>query len=191
MRFRFNDKKTAQIAAFLLKLHGGAMNYMKLIKLMYLADREKLLAHGVPMTGDTMVAMRHGPVLSHVLDFINLGEDHQQSEWFKLIAPPSNYEVSLRPDVKGPVDDELSESEMDTLKTLHTKFGAMDKWKLVELLHETLPEWKDPGYSAFTITPAEILRAEDRSDEEIAEVKKTADDLWFLGGSPDRRLHSA
>lgn len=182
MRFRFNDQKTTQAAAHLLKLHGGTMDYIKLIKLLYLTDRQMLLDHGIPLTGDTMLSMRHGPVLSRVLDFINNGENHQKSLWFKIIAPPAEYAVSLRPEFQdAPPVDELSEYELQLLREIHEQYGSIDKWKLVDLLHDQLPEWRDPGHSVLPISPADILRAEDRSDEQIADVKRTAEDLWFLG----------
>lgn len=182
MRFRFNDKKTAQAAAHLLRLHGGSMEYLKLIKLMYLADRKMLVEHGITITGDTMKSMKHGPVLSNVFDLISVGQAHLDSEWFQLITPPTNYKVSLRPETGGaPKNDELSEFEMDLLKDLHERYGAMDQWKLVEHLHKELPEWKDPGESSSIISPVDILRAEDRTPEEIERVKRTADDIWFLG----------
>jgi len=34
MRFKFNPRKTAQAAAHIARRHGGAINYMKLIKLL-------------------------------------------------------------------------------------------------------------------------------------------------------------
>ncbi len=46
------------------------MSYMKLIKLLYLADREALARWGRPITTDTYVAMKHGPVLSYILNLI-------------------------------------------------------------------------------------------------------------------------
>ena len=49
------------------------MSYMKLIKLLYLADREALLRWGRPITFDAYVSMDRGPVLSSVLDLINGG----------------------------------------------------------------------------------------------------------------------
>jgi hypothetical protein len=38
----FDEKKATEVAAFLLKMRGGKMSYLKLIKLLYLADRESL-----------------------------------------------------------------------------------------------------------------------------------------------------
>ena len=39
------------------------MAYIKLIKLMYLADRRCLIETGFPITGDRMVSMPKGPEL--------------------------------------------------------------------------------------------------------------------------------
>ena len=74
-RIRFNEKKATQAAAHLLRLRGGRMSYMKLIKLLYLADREALLRWGRTISTDRYVSMDRGPVLSRVLDLATDGED--------------------------------------------------------------------------------------------------------------------
>lgn len=51
----FNELKTAQLAAYLLKQGGGRMEYIKLINLLYLAEREHLKLYHSPMTGDFFV----------------------------------------------------------------------------------------------------------------------------------------
>lgn len=38
----FNEEKVAQMAAYLLKKHGGSMRFIKLMKLMYLSDRKAM-----------------------------------------------------------------------------------------------------------------------------------------------------
>ena len=75
MRLPFNEAKAAQAAARLLKKRGGKMAYMKLIKLLYLVDREALRRWGRPVTTDRYVSMDHGPVLSSTLDLINHGPE--------------------------------------------------------------------------------------------------------------------
>src|SRR5207249_3792384 len=74
-RIRFNERKATQAAAHLLRLRGGSMSYLKLIKLLYLADREALLRWGRPISTDCYMAMDRGPVLSRVLDLATDGED--------------------------------------------------------------------------------------------------------------------
>jgi uncharacterized phage-associated protein len=178
MRFRFNEKKTAEAAAHLLKLSGGRLNYMVLIKLMYLADRQMLLDHGTPITGDAMFSMKNGPILSRVLDLIT-EEPPPGSAWAKYIGAPSAYEVSLK--VETPETDELSRYELRLLDETFAKYGKMDKWALVDWCHNNLREWIDPGVGSRTIEPADIFRAVDRSDSEIERVRRDADEIWAIG----------
>ena len=49
----FNEQKAAQIAAWFLGKAGGTMPHLKLMKLMYLAERESMAKHGFPMTGES------------------------------------------------------------------------------------------------------------------------------------------
>ena len=55
MHLRFREAKTTQAAARLLTLRGGRMNYMKLLKLLYIVEREALLNWGRPVTADRCV----------------------------------------------------------------------------------------------------------------------------------------
>ena len=67
----FNEKRTAQAAAFMLHSAGGRLPLLKLMKLLYLAERESLRLFGEPISGDKLVSMPHGPVLSKTLDMMN------------------------------------------------------------------------------------------------------------------------
>jgi uncharacterized phage-associated protein len=66
----FNRRKAAQVAAFFARAEGGRINVLKLVKLIYLADREFVLRHGEPMLDDRWVSMPHGPVNSGTYDMI-------------------------------------------------------------------------------------------------------------------------
>src|SRR5437899_2065419 len=109
MRFAFNEKKATQAAAYLLVRHGNRMNKMVLLKLLYLADRASLVECGQPITGDRMVSMPHGTVLSMVLDRLNAGGLEQGSPWAETISPPEGYDVRL---IGSPGTDELSRYEL-------------------------------------------------------------------------------
>lgn len=67
----FDERKAAQAAAFLLHKAGGRLPLLKLMKLLYLSERESLQKYGDTITGDTFVSMPNGPVLSMTLNFIN------------------------------------------------------------------------------------------------------------------------
>src|SRR5580700_3266295 len=97
MALRFNEAKATQAAAFFLRLRGGQMHYIKLIKLLYLADREALIRWGIPFTTDRHVSMDNGPVTSRILKLIT--EDCPKPVWSKHIsAPLGEYEVQLLED---------------------------------------------------------------------------------------------
>ena len=141
------------------------MSYMKLIKLLYLADREALGRWGRPITTDTYVSMDKGPVLSHVLDRINEGPSPEDpSFWAQHICATGNYEVTLN---ENPNGDLLSEAEDDLLDEVFKAHGHLDRWQMVKLVHK-LPEWRDPDGGAIPIEYSDILRAQNKKPEEIA-----------------------
>lgn len=53
--FIFDEKKTTQAAALLIRKNGGSMDYRKLMMLLYLVDRKCLESHERPLTGDQYV----------------------------------------------------------------------------------------------------------------------------------------
>ena len=61
MTVTYREDKATQAAARLLRLAGGKLNHMKLMKLLYLADRRALIQWGRPITFDWYVSMPHGP----------------------------------------------------------------------------------------------------------------------------------
>jgi len=181
MRFEFRERKAAQAAALLLSLNHGHMNYMKLIKVMYLADRRSLVETGQPITGDRMVSMSNGPVLSAVLDAITYGRrPHGGNEWHDYISKPEQHAVRLRKVSQGEADyDELSHFNIKILREVFAAFGKMDPWALVRYTH-TLPEWDDPQGSSHPIDPAKILRESGKSDAEIEHIARRAEASAFF-----------
>ena len=143
------------------------MSNMKLIKLLYLADREALLRWGRPISTDRYVSMDRGPVLSRVLNLATDGDDPEcPSIWAESISAPSNYEVQL---IREAGNDELSDAEEALLDEIFQRHGKLTRWQLVRLTHQ-LPEWKDPQGSAIGISYRDILKAGGKSDLEIAAV---------------------
>jgi len=172
---RFNEPKATQAAARLLRNRGGRMSYMKLIKLLYLADREALARWGRPISTDNYVSMDKGPVLSHVFDLITEGPNPAAGDtfWTRHISEPEHYEVALKAD---PCSDLLSEAEDELLDEIFARYGSLNRWALVDLVH-TRPEWKDPHGSAIPIEYADILEAQRKSPEEIRAIEDELDAL--------------
>jgi uncharacterized phage-associated protein len=164
MRLRFNEAKATEAAACLLRLRGGRMKYLKLIKLLYIADREALLRWGRPISTDRYVSMREGPVTSNVYNLIvSEPMPFEQSIWRSHIRTVADWDVEL---ISDPSDDELSRSEKSLLIEIFNNYGHRNRWDLVHETHK-FPEWKDPGTSSTPITYREILRAL-KTDEEVS-----------------------
>lgn len=148
------------------------MNYMLLIKLLYLADREALRRWGRPITRDRYVAMGDGPVLSRVLDMIRYGiaDGSFGRTWTATISSPSSYEVRLR---RRPTAEELSEAEENVLDAIDSEFGQWDVWRVVRWMREpgNIPEWFDPEGAAAPIRVADLLKAVGRSKAEIEQIE--------------------
>jgi uncharacterized phage-associated protein len=167
----FNQRKVAQMAAHLLDRGRGRMNYLKLMKLLYLADRESMKRHGEPISGDRYVSMDHGPVLSQTLNLINGAVRPQERGWDHWIADKADYEISLRRKASRDALDELSDADLQVLDAIYGKFGKMDQWKLRDYTHRYCPEWTDPKGSSIPIEYVDIFKALGRGP---AEAKKLA-----------------
>lgn len=165
----FSEQKVAHMAAFFLARAQAPLPHLKLIKLLYLADRESMARFDVPMSEDRAVAMPHGPVLSATLDLIK--SQNRTGPWSEWISPLENHEVRL---VKAFTDledlEELSHSEMNVLDAVWQEFGHMSKYQLRDYTHKHLPEWEDPNGSSFTINPKTTFMALGQR-EELAESK--------------------
>jgi hypothetical protein len=163
---RFDEPKTTQMAALLLKLRGTRrMHYLKLMKLMYLIDRESLLRWGWSMTGDKYVSMEHGLVLSNTLNLITQ-ERFGRSYWKEFIsAPLGDYEVQA---VKDPNDDELSQAEIELINEVYGKFGHWNRWRLRDYTHD-LPEYIETE-SSIPVAYASVMKGEKVPEEQVEEV---------------------
>ncbi|MGH9791848.1 MAG: Panacea domain-containing protein, partial [Candidatus Acidiferrales bacterium] len=122
------------------------------------------------MTGDRLVSMPHGPVLSRIYDGTKWGPGLAQA-WDEYLAERQGHDVSLRQ--ADPPTDELSEFERGILEETHNEYGHFGPWQLREITHQ-LPEYRDPRGSSLPIDPATVLRAEGWSDEEIQEALMSA-----------------
>ena len=137
----FQDKKTTQMAARLLRQASNKLPYIVLLKMIYLADKQMLLQYGEPITFDKWVSMENGPLPSHVYDLIKYPE---LSAFWSTHIKTAGYNVILDGE---PGDGALSELEEEVIDAIfaeyHDKTGKYDEsyiWNLVKQTHE-LPEW--------------------------------------------------
>ena len=169
MMLLFDEGKATQAAARLLTLRGGTMSYVKLIKLLYLADREALIRWGRPITTDRYVSLDSGPVVSRIYDLIR-DEPLPNSfhVWRKFISDPENYEVRLLGD---PGSGELSRPEQQLIDEVFAQHGHQNRWTVVDYTR-SLPEWTHPDGGALPIEYRDVLKAAHKTEEEISAVEE-------------------
>jgi uncharacterized phage-associated protein len=182
MKFPFNEKKAAQAAAHLLKLNGGKMDKLVLIKLLYIADRRTLIEHGQPITGDKMLSLDNGPALSQVLNLINERHAPRRSAWVDYVGALTGDDVPLK--AAKPATDQLSRYELRILRETFDTHGKLDPegkpWDLVKWCHDNIPEWENPHGGSVSIEYADVLRKARVSEADIERIQKDADLLCAL-----------
>jgi len=169
----FNVRKAAQVAAFFAISEGGRINVLKLVKLIYLADRAHMRDFGHPILDDELVSMPHGPVDSYTYNFIN-GMFGANSEWDEFIGARVGHDVPTRPKIDQGCLDELSDAEMATLGEVWAKFAAFNGFDLAAWTHKNCLEWEDPEGSSRPIPYERVFKflGLDNSDTLAADVSE-------------------
>ena len=172
MQFVFDEPKAAEAAARLVQLGGGRMSVLKLIKLLYLADRRSLVETGFPITQDQMVSMPHGPVLSTVYNRIRDDRAIRSATFDRYIKNVGNHTLEL---VEAPPEiGRLSRYQMALLGETFRMYGGWPESRLRKYTHD-LPEWHDPAGSMIPIQHIEIFRGEGQTKEQIDWRERLAD----------------
>lgn len=168
MNIRFNETKATRAAAHLIKRRGQAyMSYMKLIKLLYLADREALLRWGSPITADIFYSTDRGPAPSRVHDIATEGAAPEESHsWGEHLQPHGDHEIRTAAD---PSNGELSEPEVELLDETFTRHRNLSSWAIVDEAHE-LPEWEHPRDGRIPIGYFDILRSGKNTPQQIEAI---------------------
>jgi len=166
----FDEQTATRVAAYFLDRAGGRKNYTSLIKLMYIADRQSYIDYCEPITGDRVVAMSKGPVLSNVYDLIKgrrIGK-----AWNGLIER-CIYDVRLIADVPQNAVSWLPEAIVDILDRVFAEHGSKTYGQLIDYTHE-FTEWIEAihmnGYN--DIMPKDILVAVGKTPAEIEKALK-------------------
>lgn len=162
-----NEKRATQIAAKFLRRHDGELKYLKLIKLIYIVDREALRQYGYAITGDDYYSLRHGPIVSEVQDLITDDPDFVDSDYWKDYIETEGLDVEL---VDEPEFDALSEVASQLVEEVEERYGNYNRWKLRDITHD-FPEWEDPGDGRLPITFESILKSV-KEDEEVEELSR-------------------
>ena len=154
----FSAEKLVQAAAVVAKVaEGGRLGRMRLLKLLYIADREALAETARPITGDDAVAMDFGPVLSQTYHFIRDDKNFSGHIWRRHFKNDGNM-VEL---LEDPGEELLSDYEADVLRRVAQKYQSLSDMQLSDLTHD-FGEWlknEPPKGSSRRISANDLLEA--------------------------------
>lgn len=185
MAFRLDKQRATEAAGVLLRCAPNQqMTRLRLLKLMYIADRESLKEKGRPITGDRICAMDHGPVLSGVYDMIK--DSHADPHpWPEFIRSEHN-DVIL---IKNPGVGNLSRWEVQKLHDVWTRFEDKSEWYIVHEVVHKFQEYANnkpcPG-SSRPIPYRDVIIASGVGDADASRILQEAADEAALDRFWDR-----
>lgn len=155
----YDSEKAVQCIDYFVEQEGGRIEKLKVIKLLYLADRLSLAKRDKPLIFDEYFSMRHGPVTSASLNGIN-GE----------IADPAWKKIELLKDNRSIISkdssdrDRLSKADLRILTETWEEFGKMSASQIRAWTHDNCPEYSEVEGGRLPISLDEILRAVGNDD---------------------------
>jgi len=167
--------KTIVDTIYYLLKKTGKCDKLKIIKLIYLADKYHLIKYGRTVTNDDYYAMECGPVATTAKDVLSFDKQlisHKEQKYAEqLIKRSGKFEFEANKNANVDIDT-LSETDKEVLDFVANKFGKMKSSELIEYTHK-YPEWaqyKD-------LFENNLTRRERITVEELLSLIKEDDDL--------------
>jgi len=152
----FNSRKAAQLCAWFASKSSSGIAKLKLIKLVYLAERENLALYGQPMLFDEMFSLEHGPVCSNTLNGIN--ECNDLPIWKQFISLTDRTVKAVKP-FDPDIYDDMSPADLEVLETTWSSFGHMTSSQIRNYTHKFCPEYTEVTSGRIEIDYKDIFRA--------------------------------
>lgn len=153
----FRSQKAAQCAAYFAAREGASIDKLKLIKLLYLAEREFISRHEMPMLFDEYYSLPHGPICSSTLNGIN-GEGENEI-WSKMISVSGSKDVKAVQNIARDDLDEVSNAEWNVLEYIWHSFGHLTAGQIRNYTHKNCPEYVEVASGRLPIRMFDILEA--------------------------------
>lgn len=173
----FRSRKAAQICVYFALKNDGMVEKLKLIKLVYLAERQFLSEYHHPMLFDELYSLPHGPICSSTLNGMD-GVIHEEL-WSDYIARNGNVVVAIKAISRDEMD-EVSDAEMSIISHVWQTFGHMTASQLRNYSHENCPEYTETGKSRIPISYKQVLEA--LGEEDAESLANEIDEMIRLEG---------
>jgi uncharacterized phage-associated protein len=165
----FQSRKAAQLCAYFAVKDGGMIDKLKLIKLIYLAERKCLTDWHRPMLYDEMFSLPHGPICSSTLNGIDGA--FQKAVWDEFIKRHGNKVVAVKRLSRADLD-EVSDAELDIVENTWKRFGGFTASRLRNYTHDNCPEYTDITSGRIPISYKEVLQAVGTPAEEADGIEQ-------------------
>jgi uncharacterized phage-associated protein len=147
----FNYRKAVQVINLFVIQEGGSIDKLKIVKLIWLADRLHLRKYGRPILMDNYYAMIKGPIPSHTKDLTeseNVYLNDQEIAYRDEFLSPTSKIFSLSPrkknytikSIKKADTNVLSKTDIQCIDIVYSAFGGNTGNQLSEISH-FYPEW--------------------------------------------------
>lgn len=141
----FNLKKWVQIINYLAELEKEknkkpSIDKLKVLKLVWIADRLHLRKYWSPIVWDTYFAMKFWPVASWIKNICELNNSYLNNKAIKYIGSYLQ-KFSHKVRTKNKTDlSQFSDTNLEVINEVFEKFWNNDSFKLVDFTHN-YPEW--------------------------------------------------
>jgi uncharacterized phage-associated protein len=152
----FRSRKAAQLCAYFAAAQGGAIEKLKLIKLVYLTERKCLEDWHRPILFDELFSLPHGPICSGTLNGIN-GTIHENI-WDDFISRSGNETAAVKFFQRDDLD-EISDAEIEIAESVWKDFGHLTASQLRKYTHDNCPEYTEITAGRIPISYREVLEA--------------------------------
>ena len=144
----------------------------KLLKILYFAERKHLAMYGRPITGDSYVKMKFGPVPSYCYDLIK--PTNKKNSLYSISK--TEIKVTKLPDL-----DYLSESDIECLNLAIEENMGLNFIGIKDKSHDSLHiEMKQESVLSFI----DMAKAEGANDEMISYIKLLSENQNFTFNAP-------
>lgn len=173
-RSPYNEIKATQVAALLVKLNGGEMDYATCIKILYNIEREALNRWLSPVIYDDLYSLPMGQVVSRTMDRAKPRARPAKTYWSDYLKTNSN---NIIQPIQDCGIDKLSRAEIELIKEIYLENKDKTPAQLFEEHHDPnlFPEWINPHSSRIQTKYSDLLRKLGKTEEQIAEFEDGLD----------------
>ena len=160
------------------------MSHLKLMKLLYIAERTSIQENSYPILGDALFSMNKGPMLNLTYDYMKKRES-VGDRWSKWVSQIRDNQLSLARRYDPEDLDLLSDAVLEILAGVCNRYGNMGTDELVKHTHD-FPEWKYPHGSHKKIEYKDLLIAlgyREKSEEVLIvrqRLKSRYSQIWCI-----------